>query len=88
MTKGKAIDIFCFDKPWRIVLSISRGGNGRYGSILAKDIDCTFAHTTKLLRVMEKYGVVESFRQGRINMVRLTKKGENLAHCLEVIQAL
>lgn len=50
-----------------------------YASIVAKEIDCTYAHTFKILNIFQRLGLVKFNREGRIKLVELTQKGKELA---------
>ena len=47
--------------------------------MLAKDSKCTYSHTVHLLQRMEKAELVHFEKQGRLKLVALTKKGEEVA---------
>lgn len=50
-----------------------------YASTLAKTIDCTYSHVVKLLKEMNKAGLVVFQKRGRLKILTLTKKGEKLS---------
>jgi len=54
-----------------------------YASHLAKAIDCTYSHVVKLLQEMEKSGLVAFKKQGRLKLLTLTKKGNDVAQCID-----
>jgi len=60
----------------------------RYGSILAKEVDCTYSHAVKILQTLEILKLVEFEKRGRIKIIRLTKKGRDVADAIENIQKL
>ncbi len=70
------------EKPVGIILGL-KGTEGKYASILAKETDCTYTHTLKILDIFHKYGLVEFEKEGRIKRVVLTEKGGDIAHELE-----
>lgn len=74
--------LFLRKKPVRLLLSIKLGGR-KYVSVLAKDVDCTYSHTVKLLDIFKSIGLVEFEKQGRIKFVKLTKDGTELASGFE-----
>jgi len=60
----------------------------RYGSILAKEVDCTYSHAVKILQTLEKLKLVVFEKRGRIKIIQLTKKGAEVADAIENIQKL
>jgi predicted transcriptional regulator len=60
----------------------------RYGSILAKEVDCTYSHAVKILQTLEDLHLVEFEKQGRIKLIKLTQKGKDVADAIEDIQKL
>ena len=50
-----------------------------YASSLAKQIDCTYSHVVKILQEMEKEGLINFDKQGRLKLLTLTKKGQEIA---------
>jgi len=83
-TKTKLEDLFLRKKPVRLLMCIKMG-TYRYISILAKETDCTYSHTVKLLEAFQNIGLVEFEKQGRIKYVKLTQEGNELATDFEVI---
>jgi len=60
----------------------------RYGSILAKEVDCTYSHAVKILQTLESLGLVLFEKKGRVKLIKLTKKGRDVADSIENIQRL
>lgn len=78
--KLKGSKIFLRDKPIELLLCLTRGNlKEKYPSMLAKDSKCTYSHTVHLLQRMEKSELVRFEKQGRLKLVTLTKKGEEIA---------
>ena len=75
-------DIFFRRKPALMLVSLKKNNRIRYGSILAKEVDCTYSHAVKILRL------VDFEKKGRIKLIRLTKKGREVADAIEEIQKL
>ena len=78
-------ELFLRKKPVRLLLNIKMGGNPKYVSILAKETDCTYSHTVKLLEIFKNLGIVEFEKQGRIKFVKLTQDGMDLGDDFESI---
>jgi predicted transcriptional regulator len=79
--------MFLQKKPCLILLAAARVDKP-YVSVLMKEADTTFAHTTNILSDMEAYGLIEFVAEGRIKYVRLTRAGKELARSLNSISGL
>ncbi|MBN2250860.1 MAG: winged helix-turn-helix transcriptional regulator [Candidatus Altiarchaeota archaeon] len=73
------MDLFLHGKPSGIILSLKES-DGKYASILSKEVDCTYTHTLKILTQLKRYNLVEFEKDGRIKKVCLTSEGEDVAH--------
>ena len=82
------LDIFFRRKPAMMLVSLKRNSRMRYGSILAKEVDCTYSHAVKILQTLEALRLVVFEKKGRIKVIRLTKKGKDVADAIEDIQKL
>jgi predicted transcriptional regulator len=81
-------DIFFRRKPALMLVSLKKDTRMRYGSILAKEVDCTYSHAVKILQTLEVLKLVEFQKKGRIKLIKLTKKGETVADAIQEIQKL
>ena len=81
-------DIFFRRKPAMMLVSLKRNTRLRYGSILAKEIDCTYSHAVKILQTLEELGLVVFEKKGRVKVIKLTKKGSEVADAIDNIQKL
>jgi len=81
-------DIFFRRKPALMLVSLKKNTRMRYGSILAKEVDCTYSHAVKILQTLEELKLVDFEKKGRIKLIKLTKKGANVADAIENIQSL
>lgn len=81
-------DIFFRRKPALMLIALKRISRARYGSILAKEVDCTYSHAVKILQTLEKLSLVTFEKKGRIKLIKLTKKGEEIAENIESIRKL
>ena len=79
MEKRDAFDTFFRRKPAMMLIALNNSSRSRYGSVLAKEIDCTYSHAVKILQGMEKIGLVVFEKQGRIKTIKLTSKGQEIA---------
>jgi len=87
LSKKKDIfEVFFRRKPAMILISLRNSGKNRYGSILAKEVDCTYSHAVKILQEMEKAKLVSFEKQGRIKTIKLTEKGSKIAEAIDKIK--
>ena len=81
-------EVFFRRKPAMVLVALKKSLRNRYGSVLAKEVDCTYSHTVKILQEMEKAKLVNFEKQGRIKIIRLTDKGDKIAENIEKIRSL
>ncbi len=79
-------DLFLREKPARILLALKTSKIPVYATILSKEADCTYSHTIKILDILQKMGLVEFNKKGRIKDVKLTDDGWDIAHNLEAMK--
>ena len=72
-------------KPVRMLTALKVGP--KYATIIAKETDCTYSHTVKILDLFEEYGLVDCEKKGRIKIVKLTEFGDDVAKGMESILA-
>ncbi len=81
-------DLFFRRKPALMLVALKKNTRMRYGSILAKEVDCTYSHAVKILQTLEELKLVDFEKRGRIKVIKLTKKGQDVADAIENIQKL
>ena len=69
-----------------VLVALRQNSRNRYGSVLAKEVDCTYSHAVKILQEMEKASLVTFEKQGRIKTISLTDSGEKVAEFIEKIK--
>ncbi len=79
-------DIFFRRKPALMLVALKKMTKARYGSLLAKEVDCTYSHAVKILQTLEHLGLVSFEKKGRIKLIKLTKKGEDVAEDIDSIR--
>ncbi len=84
----KIFNVFFRKKPALMLLGLLNAKSEIYASSLAKEINCTYSHVVKILQQMQKAGLVEFIKQGRIKILKLTKKGEKVAEHINQIKNL
>lgn len=86
--KKDIFEVFFRKKPAMILVALRNDARNRYGSILAKEVDCTYSHAVKILQEMEKARLVNFEKQGRIKLIKLTDNGNKIAESIEKIKNL
>lgn len=81
-------EVFFRSKPANILVALRKSQKNRYGSVLAKEVDCTYSHAVKILQEMEKSKLVSFEKSGRIKMIKLTENGDKVAESIERIKEL
>lgn len=81
-----AFNTFFRKKPALILIALRRGARARYGSLLAKEVDCTYSHAVKILQSLERFGLVAFEKKGRIKLIKLTNKGQEVADNIQKIK--
>ena len=85
--QNKAIfNVFFREKPAMMLVHLKNAKNQMYASSLAKHIDCTYSHVVKILQEMEKEGIVNFDKQGRLKLLSLTKKGNDIAEHIDNVR--
>lgn len=81
-------DVFFRKKPASMLIALKKSTRTRYGSLLAKEVDCTYSHAVKILQSLQKIELVVFEKKGRIKIIRLTKKGQEIADHIEKVREL
>ena len=76
-------NVFFKEKPAKALAALAKKDRNWYAAMLSKEIDCTYPHLINTLTTFEQAGLIKTEMQGRINVIRLTDAGEDLAHDLE-----
>ena len=69
-----------------ILVALKQNVRNKYGSVLAKEVDCTYSHAVKILQTLERIGLVDFEKKGRIKLIKLTKRGTEVADHIENIK--
>ena len=86
MKKKEIFEVFFRRKPAMILLALNTTNRNRYGSVIAKEVDCTYSHAVKILQEMEKNKLVSFVKEGRIKTIQLTESGAEIATHIERIR--
>lgn len=84
----KVFNVFFREKPAMMLLGLKNAKSEVYASSLAKSIDCTYSHVVKILQEMERAGLVNFEKQGRLKLLTLTKTGSDVADHISNIKSL
>ena len=81
-------EVFFRKKPAMILVALRKSNRNRYGSVLAKEVDCTYSHAVKILQEMERARLVNFEKKGRIKSIQLTDTGNRVAEHIEKIREI
>ena len=88
MTREGIFNVFFREKPAMMLINLNNSKRDMYASSLAKKVDCTYSHVVKILQEMEDAGLVSSEKQGRLKLLKLTRKGLDVAESMNKIRNL
>ena len=88
MGKKKVFNIFFREKPAMMLVTLLNKTHDIYASSLAKIVDCTYSHVVKVLQEMNKAGLINFEKQGRLKVLTLTSKGEEVAKHIDSVKHL
>lgn len=83
MANKKIFDVFFREKPAMMLVNLKNAKGQIYASSLAKQIDCTYSHVVKILQEMQKAGLINFNKYGRLKLLNLTKKGQEVAEHID-----
>ena len=75
----KIFGVIFREKPSLMLVTLKNSKSQIYATSLAKVVDCTYSHVVKILQEMEKAELVKFEKQGRLKLLALTKKGNEIA---------
>jgi predicted transcriptional regulator len=82
----KIFSVFFREKPAMMLVTLLTATHEHYASSLAKVVDCTYSHIVKILNEMQKADLITFKKSGRLKVLKLTKKGEDVASSIEKIR--
>ncbi|HII16900.1 TPA: winged helix DNA-binding protein [Candidatus Woesearchaeota archaeon] len=88
MQNKKIFGVFFREKPAMLLVDLKNAKNPVYASSLSKAIDCTYSHVVKILQEMEKADLINFDKKGRLKLLTLTKKGQEVAEHIEQIRSI
>ena len=81
-------NVFFREKPAMMLVGLKNAKGETYASSLAKNIDCTYSHVVKILQEMEKADLIQFEKQGRLKVLTLTKRGQDIADHIDGVRNL
>ncbi len=88
MKNKKIFNVLFREKPAMMLVELMNAKGELYASSLAKKIDCTYSHVVKVLQEMERSGLINFDKQGRLKLLTLTKAGNDVAENIEKIRSM
>jgi len=88
MKNKEIFNVILREKPAMMLINLYNAKSNMYASSLAKSIDCTYSHVVKILQEMERSGLILFDKQGRLKLLSLTKKGNEVALHLDKVRTL
>ncbi len=76
------------EKPSMMLVELLNSDEEMYASVLAKAVDCTYSHVVKILQQMNEADLLEFEKRGRLKIINLTKKGEEVAENIDNVRNL
>jgi len=81
-------NVFFREKPAMMLVELKNAKSEIYASSVAKQVDCTYSHVVKILQEMQKAGLINFEKQGRLKLLTLTKTGAEVAEKIDGIRAI
>lgn len=78
-------ELFFNRKTVEILLSMLEDEKPRYPKVIAEEVDSMYPHVFNILKELESLGLVESYKEGRIRFIRLTKEGKSISEKFQKI---
>lgn len=85
MIKKNLGDTLLQEKPTKALMLIKGSAEPVYASVIAREIDSTYAHTLNVLSRLERLRLLRFEKTGRIKLVKLTNLGAKVANVLEAL---
>jgi len=79
----RLLHYFLREKPVLMLIKLRNFDKPRYASLLAKEVDCTYSHTVRILQILEENSLIEFVKRGRIKIIELTKLGMEVSKVME-----
>ena len=86
MANKEIFNVFFREKPAMMLVELKNAEGEIYASSIAKQVDCTYSHVVKILQEMQKAGLINFEKQGRLKLLTLTKTGQEVADKIDGIR--
>jgi len=88
MINKEIFNVFFREKPAMMLVELRNAKGESYASSIAKQVDCTYSHVVKILQEMQRAGLVNFEKQGRLKLLSLTKTGQEVADKIDGIRTI
>jgi len=88
MANKEIFNVFFREKPAMMLVELKNAKSEIYASSIAKQVDCTYSHVVKILQEMQKAGLINFEKQGRLKLLTLTKMGQEVADKIDGIRTI
>ena len=88
MQNKEIFNVFFREKPAMMLVELKNAKGEIYASSIAKVVDCTYSHVVKILQEMQKAGLLNFEKQGRLKLITLTKTGLEVAEKIDGIRVV
>ena len=88
MPNKEIFNVFFREKPAMMLVELKNAKSEIYASSVAKQVDCTYSHVVKILQEMQKAGLINFEKQGRLKLLTLTKTGQEVADKIDGIRTI
>ena len=88
MSNKEIFNVFFREKPAMMLVELKNAKGEIYASSVAKTVDCTYSHVVKILQQMQKAGLINFEKQGRLKLLTLTKMGAEVADKIDGIRTI
>ena len=88
MQNKEIFNVFFREKPAMMLVELKNAKSEIYASSIAKTVDCTYSHVVKILQEMQKAGLINFEKQGRLKLLSLTKTGQEVADKIDGIRTI
>jgi predicted transcriptional regulator len=88
LMRGKAFWLIFQEKPTKLLIVLKESDKKMFQTEISRKINATFAHTLKILELMEKSGIVKSEKDGKRKFVCLTELGAEVAKEVDTVKRM
>ena len=78
--------LFLHDKPFLLLKVINDSRQPVYAAMISKKIDCSYAYIVRLIKVMNKMGLIYFDGSNHKKIINLTQKGKKILKFLSEIE--